>query len=64
MSTNGLKKRMMKFENPGDFGEVPGRGRQPVPVKVVDEVIVAVAYHVPNSATSARVASCELGVAW
>ena len=27
MSTNGLKKMMIKFENTGDLGVAPGRGR-------------------------------------
>ena len=56
MSTNGLKMLMMKFENTGDFGVAPGRGRQPIPMEVVDKVAVAIADHAesaPNSATSA-----------
>ena len=55
MSTNGLKK-MMKFENAGDFG-VAGGGRWPFPMEVVDEVAMAAADRAewaPNSATSAR----------
>ena len=66
MSTNGLKK-MMKFENTGNFGMAPGRGRRPIPMDVVDEVSVAVAdraEHAPNSATSARAVSRQLGVPW
>ena len=67
MSTNRLKKMMMKFENIGDFGVAPGRRRQPIPTEVVDEVAVAVAGRkecAPNSATSARAVSRELGVLW
>ena len=62
MSTNGLKKKIMKFENTGDFRVTPERGRRPIPVEVVDEV--AVADRAPNSATSARAVSHELGVPW
>ena len=46
---------------------LPGRGRRPIPMEVVDEVAVAVvdrAERVPNSAISARAASRELGVSW
>ena len=43
MSTNGLKKMMIKFENTGDFAVTLGRGRRPIPMKVVDEFAVAVA---------------------
>ena len=69
MSTNELKKKMMmKFENTGNFGAEPGRGRQSTsPMEVVDEVAVAVAdraEHAPSFTTSARVVSCELGVPW
>ena len=67
MSTNGLKKMMMKFENTGDFGVAPGRGRRPIPMEVVDKVAVAVAdhaEHTPNSATSAQAVSHELGIPW
>ena len=67
MSTNGLKKMMMKFENNGNFGVAPGRGRRPIPMEVVNEVAVAVADRaecVPNSATSARAVSRELCVPW
>ena len=67
MSTNGLKNKMMKFENTGDFCVAPGRGRRSMPMEVVDEVAVAVvecAERAPNSATSARALSCELGVPW
>ena len=67
MSTNGLKKMMMKFENIGDFGVAPGRGRRPIAMEVVGEVVVAVAdraERAPNSATSARAVSRELGVPW
>ena len=67
MSTNGLKKMMMKFENTGDFSVAPGRGRRPIPMEVVDEVVVAVADHTeraPNSATNARAVSREVGVPW
>ena len=56
MSTKGLKK-MMKFENTGDFGVASGRGSRPIPVEVVDEVSVAVAHRAEraqNSATSTR----------
>ena len=53
---------MMKFENAGEFGVAPGRGRRPIPMEVVDDV--AVADRAPNSATSARAVSCELGVPW
>ena len=54
MSTNGLKKMIMKFENTGDFSVAPGKGRQLIPLEVVDEVAVAdCAEHDPNSATSA-----------
>ena len=54
MSTNGLKKMIMKFENTGDFSVAPGKGRQLIPLEVVDEVAVADrAEHDPNSATSA-----------
>ena len=68
MSANGLKMMMMmKFENTGDFSVVPERGRQSIPMEVVDEVALAVAdhaEHAPNSATSARVMSHELSVPW
>ena len=66
MSTNGLKK-MMKFENTGDLVVTPGRGRRPIPMKVVDELAMAVADHAeraPNSSTSARAVSHELGFPW
>ena len=59
MLANGLKKMMMKFENTGDFGVAPGRGRQPIPMEVVDEVAVAVADRAPNFATSAQAVSHE-----
>ena len=67
MSTNWLKHMMMKFENTGNFGVAPGRGSRPIPMEVVDEVAVAVAdraERAPNSATSARAVSRELGVPW
>ena len=54
---------MMKFENAGDFGVAPRRGRRPIPMEAV-EVAVAVASHALNSATSARAVSCELDVPW
>ena len=41
MSTNGLKKMLIKFENIGDFGVAHGRGRLPMPMELVDEVAVA-----------------------
>ena len=56
---------MMKFENTGDFGVAPGRGRRSIHMEAVDEVSVAVtdrAEHAPNSATSARAVPRELGV--
>ena len=58
---------MMKFEKTDDFGVAPGRGRRPIPMEVVDEVAVAVAdraERAPNSATSARAVSRELGIPW
>ena len=67
MSTNGLKKKMVKFENTGDFSVAPGIGRWSIPMEVVDKVAVAVADRVectPNSASSAQVVSHELGVPW
>ena len=66
MPKNGLKIMMMKFENTGDFGVAPGRGRRPIPMEVVDEVAVAVvdrAECAPNSTTRARAVSRKLG-AW
>ena len=65
VSTNGLKKKKMKFENTGDFDVASGRGRQSIPMEVVYEVAVAGAdraEHAPNSAASARPMSHELGV--
>ena len=65
MSTNGLRK-MMKFENTGDFGVAPGRGRRHIPMEV-DQVSVTVADRTEsaiNSATSTRAVSRELGVPW
>ena len=67
MSTNGLKKMVMKFESTGDFGVAPGRGRWPIPMEFVDEVAVAVAdraERAPNSATCARAVSRELVLPW
>ena len=65
-STNELK-MIIKFENTGDFGVPPGRGRRHITMEVVDEVAVAVAdraEHAPNSATNARAVSRELDVHW
>ena len=67
MSTNGLKKKIMKFENTGDFGVAPGKYRRPIPMDVGDEVSVAVAdraERAPNSSTSAQAVSRELCVPW
>ena len=54
----------MKFEN---TGVAPGRGRQSIPMEVVDELAMAVAdraERAQNSATNARAVSRELGVPW
>ena len=67
MSINGLKKMMKKFEETGELGVAPGRGRRPIPVEVVDEVAVAVAdraAHASTSATSARAVARELSLPW
>ena len=56
---------MMKLKNTGDFSVASGRGRQPIPMEVDEEVAVAVALCAecdPNSATSAQAVSHELGV--
>ena len=58
---------MTKFENTGDFGVAPRKGRRPITMEVVDEVAVAVAdraERAPNSATSARAVSREVGAPW
>ena len=55
----------MKFENTGDSGVAPGRGRRSIPMEVVNKVAVAVAdraERAPNSAISARAVSRELAV--
>ena len=61
MSTNGLKKKkvmmMMKFENTGDLGVAPGRGRRLIPA-------VAVTDRASNSANNPRAVSRKLGVLW
>ena len=57
----------MKFENTGYFGVASDRGRRPIPIQVVGKVAVAVADRAecaPNSATSARTVSRELGTPW
>ena len=58
---------MKKFENTGDFSVAPGRGMWPIPKEVYDEVAMAAAdcaERAPNSATSVRAVSRELGVPW
>ena len=58
---------MIKFENTGDLGVEPGRGKRSIPMEVVDEVAMAVAdraERASNSATSARALSRELSVSW
>ena len=60
-STNGLKKKVMKFENAGDFGVAPGIGRRPILMGDIDEVAVVVSDRAEHSTS---VVSREMGVPW
>ena len=69
MSTNGLNNMMMmmKFEITDDIDVAPGRGKLPIPLKVVDDTFMAEvdrAERDPISIISARAVSRELGFPW
>ncbi|GFT98651.1 hypothetical protein TNCV_3829431 [Trichonephila clavipes] len=59
-----LRKTIMKFEETGDLGVLPGRGQKPVGTETGEDVAAAVIERVSSSIPNGRSVSRELEIPW